>query len=75
MKLKAGDMVTVNLVETIDLFAEQFEPGSQSHPVTHLTDRDTAIVVSLSNHDGRCVYVIGPYGAGWTFGALLKKIK
>lgn len=75
MKFRAGDMVTVNLVESTDLFDQPFEldnPGGQ--PVSHLSNKDTAIVVSLSNADGRCVYVIGPHGAGWTFGAFLKKV-
>lgn len=75
MKLRAGDMVVLNLVDEADLFDSPFEldnPGG--HPVSHLTKRDTAVVVSLSNLDGRCVYVVGPHGAGWTFGAFLKRM-
>ena len=72
--MRVGDMVTVNLVEATDLFAEPFGPGEAGHPVSHLTSHDTAVVVSLSSHDGKCVYVIGPHGAGWTFGALLKRV-
>jgi len=45
------------------------------HAVATLVKNDTAIVVSLSNFDGRCVYVVGPNGAGWTFGALLEKVR
>lgn len=76
MRFRAGDMVTVNLVDAIDLYDQPFELDSPvGHPVSHLTKADTAIVVSLSNFDGRCVYVVGPHGAGWTFGAYLKRVK
>lgn len=76
MKFRAGDMVTLNLVDETDLFDGPFELGVPGdHPVSHLTKADTAIVVSLSNSDGRCVYVVGPHGAGWTFGAYLKRVK
>ena len=75
MKFRAGDMVTVNLVDATDLFAEPFAADEPGHPVSHLTCADTAVVVSLSSHDGKCVYIIGPHGAGWTFGALLKRVK
>ena len=76
MKLRAGDMVVLNLVDETDLFDQPFEIDSpQGHPVSHLTKHDTACVVSLSSSDGRCVYVVGPHGAGWTFGALLKKVR
>lgn len=43
--------------------------------VSKLARGETAVVVSLSSHDCRSVYVIGPHGAGWTFGANLKRIK
>lgn len=75
MKFSAGDMVTVNLVDVIDLYDEQFGPNEQARAVSRLTSADTAVVVSLSSHDGRCVYIIGPHGAGWTFGAFLKRVK
>jgi hypothetical protein len=68
-------MVTVNLVESTDLYDQPFELDAPGRPVSRLTNRDTAVVVSLSSFDGRCVYVIGPHGAGWTFGAYLKKVK
>ena len=77
MKLRAGDMVTVHIVAEIDLFAEPFSPDSSGDPdpVSHLTCHDTAVIVSLSTYDGKCVYVVGPHGAGWAFGAYLKRIK
>jgi hypothetical protein len=69
-------MVVLNLVDDVDLFDQPFELDSpQGNRVSRLTKHDTACVVSLSHSDGRCVYVIGPHGAGWTFGAFLKKLK
>lgn len=76
MRHQAGDMVTLNLVEEADLYDHPFETEEPNgHPVSHLTSKDTAVIVSLSNADARCVYVVGPHGAGWTFGALLKRVK
>ena len=76
MRFRAGDLVTLNLVDSTDLFAEAFGPDEGAgQPISHLTARDTAVVVSLSSHDGRCVYVVGPHGPGWTFGALLRRVK
>lgn len=75
MMLMAGDLVTVNLATSISLYAEPFKADEQGRTVSRLDSGETAIVVSLSNHDGRCVCVVGPHGIGWTFGALLKKVK
>lgn len=78
MKFKAGDMVTMNslvegyLDEGIDLFPD-LDNGSD--PTSSLMQGEYAIVISLSSHDGVRVYVLGPRGAGWTFGAFLKVIK
>lgn len=75
MKFRAGDLVMLNLVDSVDLFDQPFELNNPSgDPVSHMDKSDTAVVVSLSSHDGRCVYVVGPHGAGWTFGALLKRV-
>lgn len=74
MKLKSGDLVTVTLNEVIILYDVPFHPLTEAKPLAHLTNSDTAVVVSLSNYDGRSVYIVGPHGAGWTFGGYLKKI-
>ncbi len=76
MKLSAGDMVTVYLVDNAYLYGQAFEAFSpDDDPVSFLTAKDTAIIISLSNSDGRCVYVAGPHGTGWIFGAYLKRVK
>jgi hypothetical protein len=76
MKLAAGDMVTLALVEYVDLFDQPFDVlFPNEDPVSFLTSKDTAVIVSLSSADGRCVYIMGPNGGGWTFGALFKRVK
>ncbi len=78
MKLSAGDMVRINSLlatEGVSLHDAPFELGSpEGHVISHLSRNDTAIVVSLSNSDGRCAYIIGPQGAGWAFGAFLERV-
>ncbi len=40
-------------------------------PATYLLPGDVALVISISNNDCQHVYVIGPRGPGWTYGAVL----
>lgn len=75
MKFKSGDLVTVAMSEVIILYNEPFHPLKEAKPLSHLTNSDTAVIISLSNYDGRSVYVIGPHGGGWTFGGYLKKVE
>lgn len=37
--------------------------------------RDVAVVIAVGRSDGSQVYVLGPHGGGWTFGAFLKILK
>lgn len=39
-----------------------------------IEETDVVLVVALSSFDGTCVYVTGPNGSGWTFGAYLKLV-
>jgi hypothetical protein len=78
VKFAAGDHVTLNgdlVCDVVTLFAEPFEATYVPQIVSKFEKGETAIVVSLSSFDGKCVYVIGPNGAGWTFGAFLKLVK
>lgn len=36
---------------------------------------DVALVVATERTDGGCVYVIGPNGGGWAFGAFLNIVR
>lgn len=77
MKFAAGDMVTPNpmMADEVLLYNEPPSPQSNFEHVSFLSPNNTAIVVSLSSADAKCVYIIGPNGAGWTFGAYLKMVK
>ena len=43
--------------------------------IGRLEHNDIALVISTERTDGGCVYVIGPNGSGWAFGAFLRIIK
>jgi len=34
-----------------------------------------AMVIAVPKRDGSSVYVLGPNGGGWTFGAMLKVVE
>lgn len=77
MSFRAGDMVRGSDLSTdvIELFDSP--PGPLYHGeavIAHLKRGESALVVSLDRHDGRCVYVMGPHGGGWTFGAFLQRV-
>lgn len=83
MKLRAGDLVVINemVLPRAHLYAEPAstlfvaQTDGSYREVAYLDVGEPAIVISLSSYDGRCIYVIGPHGSGWTFGAYLKKVK
>ena len=78
---KAGQMVSpVDWTdEPIDLFnlpGGTSSVGSETVKVVgKLQPRDVALVVSIERADGSNVYVIGPHGGGWAFGAFLKVVR
>lgn len=76
MKLSAGNMV-VSLLESIELFDRPPRPNNINECIATATlkNKQTAMVISLDSSDGRCVYIIGPTGTGWTFGAFLNRIE
>ena len=76
MKLNAGDMVTITILDSIELFDKPPKPGhfNKCNPTSTIKNGQVAVVVSLDTDDGKCVYVVGSSGSGWTFGALLKRI-
>jgi hypothetical protein len=43
--------------------------------VGRLRKRDVGLVIAVERTDGGSVYVVGPNGVGWAFGALLVVIK
>lgn len=75
---KPGQMV--KLVEWagehVDLFntpALGRTKASQPLPrvIGRLLQKDVALLIARERSDGSNVYVLGPHGGGWTYGALL----
>jgi len=76
VKLRAGDMVTAaDLVDEVELFAQARDAGLQTAYGVVMKKGEVALVIALDRHDARTVYIIGPMGAGWAFGAFLKRVK
>lgn len=76
MILRAGDMVTAaDLVDEVELFSLARDVGLQTSFGVVMKKGQVALVVALDRHDGRAAYIIGPMGAGWAFGAFLKRVK
>ena len=42
--------------------------------ISHLGKRDIALVIAIERSDGGSVYVLGPKGGGWAFGAFLEVV-
>lgn len=76
VKLSAGNMV-ITLLESVELFDRPPRPNNWTELIAtaKLKNGQTAIVIALDSSDGRSVYVVGPTGTGWTYGAFLKRIE
>lgn len=79
MKLHPGDIVTtvmdsVGLHHTMPRPVINLSAEEEATVTSELRSGEIAIVVALSNSDGRCVYLIGPRSCGWVFGAALVRL-
>jgi len=79
VKLRAGDMVILNTAlgnVSLSLFSTP-EPSDILEPESNvkLLQGQVGLVVSLSSHDARSVYIITSTGSGWALGAFLRKIQ
>ena len=73
---KIGQLVGVNERTSSASITELYSvPGGADdvRVIGHLKSKDVALVVATW-HGGTAVYVIGPNGGGWAFGALLKAV-
>ncbi len=62
--------------ETVDLFnvpggARPTANGEKARVIGRLEQKAVALVIAVERADGGSVYVIGPTGGGWAFGAFL----
>jgi hypothetical protein len=73
-------MVTVRVLDSIALHSLPLDPMQVQHsgPGQEVTSflklGEIGIIISLSSHDAKSAYVIGPHGGGWTYGACLQRI-
>lgn len=75
MSLRAGDLVTLKFpFVSTSLFSDQPDVLEGNVIVCDITTMDVALVISLSSYDAKCVYIAGPHGCGWAFGAHLKQV-
>jgi hypothetical protein len=73
---KAGQLVTIDERTNSAPITELYSvPGGADdvRVIGRLSPKDVALVIA-SWHGGTSIYVIGPSGGGWTFGALLKVV-
>lgn len=78
---KAGQMVSPLdwHDDPLDLF--DVAPGricagaAEARVIGQLLPDDVALVVAIERSDGSSIYVIGPSGSGWAFGAFLKIVR
>lgn len=76
MKIRAGDLVKAASIVgyTVDLSSSPNVLLGTGVITGRLGARDCGLALALDRSDGRCVYVIGSNGCGWTFGAFLDKV-
>ena len=68
---RVGQLVkSSGLEDNMDLFSEP-PPGVNGdlRIIGKLEKLDVAIVIALARGDCGCIYVLGPHGSGWAFGA------
>ena len=73
---RAGQLVTIDERTSSTPTTELYScPGGTEdvRVIGQLRAKDVALVVA-SWHGGTSIYVIGPMGGGWTFGALLRVV-
>lgn len=68
---KAGQLVVLAWEDSTQLYSVPSDI-KDVRVIGWLEKRDVALVVTADRSDGSRVYVVGPHGGGWTFGALLK---
>ena len=66
--------------EGIDLYslpggAKAFRGTEDLRVIGRLEKKDLALVVATERTDGGSVYVVGPHGGGWAFGAFLTIVR
>jgi len=78
---KAGQLVKPVswLDEPIDLFsvpggARPMAGDVLPRRISRLETREVALVIAIERSDGGSVYVLGPHGGGWAFGAFLEVV-
>jgi hypothetical protein len=72
---RAGMLVTTRQgVEAAELFAMLPSLTLSTADGRYLKQGQVAIVIALSSYDAKAVYLIGPCGAGWAFGAFLERV-
>jgi len=66
----------VTLLDSIELYDRPPRPERFAELIatSMLKNGQTAMVISLDTNDARCVYIVGPSGTGWTFGAFLNRV-
>lgn len=78
---KAGQLV--KLVDWLDEPIDLFNAPGGARPIvgqvlpriiSKLGKRDIALVIAIERSDGGSVYVLGPHGGGWAFGAFLEVV-
>lgn len=76
--LRPGQLVTTPswFDDDIELYASM--PGSADtsnlRVVGRIVPHDVALVLALGRKDGSKIYVLGPRGSGWTFGAFFNTV-
>lgn len=59
--------------DSIDLYSSPWSGDiSKARIIGHMKINDVALVVAIAKADGSMVYVLGPNGGGWAFGAFLR---
>lgn len=74
-----GQLVTAKAWLDDDIELYDRPPGSKTASsnariIGRLVPADVAVVVALGRADGSKLYVLGPRGGGWTFGAYLQLV-
>jgi hypothetical protein len=78
---RAGQLVTpedwvdpaLELYNEPDVLAASW--STLAYVLGTLEPGDVAMVIAVPKRDGSSVYVLGPNGGGWTFGAMLKVVE